>query len=99
MALSSSSMLQPVSPKAGTPGTVAPNRTRRPRVGGPPPQQSMWFFLLPALVLMVVMLFTNNKQKKREAETRAKLKKGDRVVSTGPASWESSSTWTTASQR
>jgi len=83
LALYSSSMLQPVGPKAGTPGTVAPDPAPGgPASAAPAPQQSMWFFLLPALVLMVVMLFTNNKQRKREAETRAKLKKGDRVVST-----------------
>jgi len=41
----------------------------------------MWVYLLPALVVVVFMLFTNRSQRKREAETRAKLKKGDRVVS------------------
>jgi preprotein translocase subunit YajC len=37
--------------------------------------------LAPMLVVVLFMLFTSRSQRKREAETRAKLKKGDRVVS------------------
>jgi preprotein translocase subunit YajC len=75
-------LLQPVGPKAGTPGTAAPppDTSSAPAAQQPPPQ-STWILLAPMLVVVVFMLFTSRNQKKREAETRAKLKKGDRVVS------------------
>jgi preprotein translocase subunit YajC len=74
-------MLQTVGPKAGTPGTAAPDPAPGATAQQAPPPQSMWLYILPLLVLTVVMLFTSNKQKKRDAENRAKLKKGERVVS------------------
>ena len=37
--------------------------------------------MAPILVVMVVMLFMNRTQRKKDAEIRAKLKKGDKVVS------------------
>jgi preprotein translocase subunit YajC len=43
---------------------------------------SQWIMLAPMLVVVVFMLFTSRNQRKRDAEVRAKLKKGDRVVST-----------------
>lgn len=72
-------MLQPVGPKAGTPGIAVPDNTP------PPPQReqagSMWVMMAPIFVVMIVMFFMNRSQKKKEVETRSKLKKGDRVVS------------------
>jgi preprotein translocase subunit YajC len=76
-------MLQPVGPKAGTPGTAAPDSPAGAGApAAPAPAPNMWIMVAPLLVVMVVMLFTNRNQRKRDAETRAKLKKGDRVVST-----------------
>jgi preprotein translocase subunit YajC len=75
-------LLQPVGPKAGTPGTAAPPPdTSSAPAAQQPPAQSTWILLAPMLVVVVFMLFTSRNQKKREAETRAKLKKGDRVIS------------------
>jgi len=75
-------MLQPVGPKAGTPGTAAPPPDAASAASSAQAQpQSTWILLAPMLVVVVFMLFTSRNQKKREAETRAKLKKGDRVVS------------------
>jgi preprotein translocase subunit YajC len=73
-------MLQPVGPKAGTPGITVQDST-------PPPAQqqqqggSMWVMMAPIFVVMIVMLFMNRNQKKKDATVRASLKKGDRVVS------------------
>jgi preprotein translocase subunit YajC len=75
-------MLQPVGPKAGTPGitvqdtTPAPAQREQQQSGG-----SMWVMMAPIFVVMVVMLFMNKSQKKKDADIRAKLKKGDRVIS------------------
>jgi preprotein translocase subunit YajC len=75
-------MLQPVGPKAGTPGTAAPPPDAAATSSAQQAQpQSTWILLAPMLVVVVFMLFTSRNQKKREAETREKLKKGDRVVS------------------
>jgi preprotein translocase subunit YajC len=78
-------MLQPVGPKAGTPGTAAPptdtSAGSSASAGQQQSPQSTWILLAPMLVVVVFMLFTSRNQKKREAETRARLKKGDRVVS------------------
>jgi preprotein translocase subunit YajC len=41
----------------------------------------MWVMMAPLFIVMVVMLFMNRGQKKKDAEIRAKLKKGDKVVS------------------
>ena len=75
-------MMQPVGPKAGTPGTAAPP----PDASAPAAQpqstpQSTMIIMVPMVVVVLFMLFTSRSQRKREAETRAKLKKGDRVVS------------------
>lgn len=77
----SSSLLQPVGPKAGTPGTAAPppDTAASSSAQGSPP--STWVLLLPMLVVVVFMLVTSRNQQKRDAQTRAKLKRGDRVVS------------------
>ena len=78
-------MLQPVGPKAGAPSTTqdsAPAGT-----GTAPAQQASpggggtLVMLAPILILMVVMLMMGRNQKKKDAEVRAKLKKGDKVVS------------------
>jgi len=37
--------------------------------------------MAPIFVVMIVMFFMNRNQRKKESDTRAKLKKGDRVVS------------------
>jgi preprotein translocase subunit YajC len=41
----------------------------------------MWVMMAPLFIVMLVMLFMNRGQKKKEADIRAKLKKGDKVVS------------------
>jgi preprotein translocase subunit YajC len=41
----------------------------------------MWVMMAPLFIVMVVMLFMNRGQRKKDAEIRAKLKKGDKVVS------------------
>ncbi len=80
----SSFLLQPVGPKAGTPGTSAP-ATQDPGTassGGAQQQQpNTWILLAPMLVVVLFMFFTSRTQRKKEAETRGKLKKGDKVVS------------------
>jgi preprotein translocase subunit YajC len=73
-------MLQPVGPKAGTPGITVQDNTPAPaqqQAGG----GSMWVMMAPIFVVMIVMFFMNRNQRKKESDTRAKLKKGDRVVS------------------
>ncbi len=78
-------LLQPVGPKAGTPGAPGPTSPGTsdpgPSSSQQPAPQSTLILLAPMLLVVVFMLFTNRSQKKREAETRAKLKKGDKVVS------------------
>jgi preprotein translocase subunit YajC len=79
-------LLQPVGPKA-TPGITVDSTQPSPSGGQQSYQSqqqgggSMWVMMAPILVVMVVMLFMNRTQRKKDAETRAKLKKGDRVVS------------------
>jgi preprotein translocase subunit YajC len=75
-------LLQPVGPKA-TPGVTVTDTTQPASSGQAQQQQggSMWVMMAPILVVMVVMLFMNRTQRKKDAEIRAKLKKGDRVVS------------------
>jgi preprotein translocase subunit YajC len=41
----------------------------------------MWVMMAPLFIVMLVMLFMNRGQKKKEADIRAKMRKGDRVVS------------------
>ncbi len=76
----SSFLHQPVGPKAGTPGTSAPSAPDNTPAAQPAPMNT-WVMLAPAAVMAGVLLFSGRSQRKREAETRAKLKKGDRVVS------------------
>lgn len=76
---------QPVGPKA-TPGITVTDGTQTSSSSSGQSQQqqqggSMWVMMAPILVVMVVMLFMNRTQRKKDAETRAKLKKGDKVVS------------------
>jgi preprotein translocase subunit YajC len=78
-------LLQPVGPKA-TPGITVQTQdpgSSQPSSSGGQQQQggSMWVMMAPILVVMVVMLFMNRTQRKKDAEIRAKLKKGDKVVS------------------
>jgi preprotein translocase subunit YajC len=80
----SSFLLQPVGPKAGTPGTSAPaTQDPTPASGGGAQQQqpNTWILLAPMLVVVLFMFFTSRTQRKKEEATRAKLKKGDKVVS------------------
>jgi preprotein translocase subunit YajC len=79
----SSFLHQPVGPKAGTPGTSAPPTPDTGASSGAAHEQppNTWIVLAPMLLVVVFMFFTSRTQKKKEAETRAKLKKGDRVVS------------------
>jgi preprotein translocase subunit YajC len=41
----------------------------------------MLVMMAPLVIVMLVMVFMNRGQKKKEADIRAKLKKGDKVVS------------------
>src|SRR5688572_17219912 len=80
---------QGMGPKAtpGTPGVAADPGTpgggppaAAPASGsGAPGLSGMAPLLLPILVLVPIMLHSSRRQKK-EAESRAKLKKGDKVV-------------------
>ena len=77
--------LQPVGPKAGTPGTAAPPTQDQGTSsgGGQQQQPNTWILLAPMLVVVLFMFFTSRTQRKKEAETRAKLKKGEKVVCNG----------------
>jgi preprotein translocase subunit YajC len=77
------SFLQPVGPKAGTPGVADPGPAA-PAGAPAAPQQSagpgsMLPMLLPLLIL-VPFLFMSFRRQKKEQEARAKLKKGDTVL-------------------
>jgi preprotein translocase subunit YajC len=74
-------MLQPVGPKAGTPGITVQDTTPAPAQHEQQSGGSMWVMMAPIFVVMVVMLFMNKSQKKKDADIRSKLKKGDRVIS------------------
>ncbi len=77
----SAASFQAVAPKAGTPGTSqdsAPATSAPQQPGG---GSSSLLMMAPIVVLMVVMLMMGRNQKKKDAEVRAKLKKGDRVLS------------------
>jgi len=67
-------------PKAGTPGVAADPAAPASNGGGSPPGAgSMAPMLLPILILVPFLLLSFRRQKK-EQEARAKLKKGDKVV-------------------
>ena len=81
--------LQQVGPKAGAPVSAGasggtPQETAQ---SGPAPSApgqstgSTLVLLLPIFVVMVVMLLMGRNQKKKDADVRAKLRKGDRIVS------------------
>ncbi|MFO0675642.1 MAG: preprotein translocase subunit YajC [Polyangiaceae bacterium] len=72
--------LQQVAPKAGTPGT-AQEGAPGAGAGAPaaPPGGGLISFL--PLLMFVPLLFMMFRRQKKEQEQRAKLKKGDRVVS------------------
>jgi preprotein translocase subunit YajC len=83
---------QPVGPKSGTPGiggntSSAPGTTQQDSAPASPSHDSqagsgsMWVMMAPLFIVMIVMLFMNRGQRKKDAEIRAKMKKGDRVVS------------------
>ena len=74
-------MLQPVGPKAGTPGITVQDTTPAPAQQSSQGGGSMWVMMAPIFIVMIVMLFMNRNQKKKDATVRASLKKGDRVVS------------------
>ena len=79
-------LLQPAGPKAGALGTAAPSApssTDSAPASGAQGQAPLSSWILPAMMMVMVgfMLFTSRNQRKREAETRARLKKGEKVVS------------------
>ncbi len=75
-------LLQPVGPKAGTPGTAAPSTPDPAPAGNAQREQpNTWILLAPMLIVALFMIMTSRSQRKKEAETRAKLKKGEKVVS------------------
>ncbi|MEO8798941.1 MAG: preprotein translocase subunit YajC [Polyangiaceae bacterium] len=77
-------MLQNVGPKAGSAAAAQGQSSAPPSTPAPassqPPSLGM-AFLLPLLILVPFFFLSSRRQKKEQAE-RAKLKKGDRVVST-----------------
>lgn len=78
--LSSLFSLQQVAPKAGTPGVADP--AGAPGAGGSagaPAQGSPIMMFLPFLI-MIPFFFLMSRRQKKEQEARAKLKKGDQVV-------------------
>ena len=79
-------LLQPAGPKAGalvTAAPSAPSSTDSAPASGAQGQAPLSSWILPAMMMVMVgfMLFTSRNQRKREAETRARLKKGEKVVS------------------
>ena len=83
------SALQTVGPKAGSAAAAQAQDTTQPAAPGgagaqahdtPAPSFGM-AFLLPLLILVPFFFFSSRRQKKEQAE-RAKMKRGDRVLST-----------------
>ena len=82
--LSSLLSLQPVTPKAGTPGVAgvaadAGGGSGGGAAGGGQSQGSPIMMFLPFLI-MIPFFFLMSRRQKKEQEARAKLKKGDQVV-------------------
>lgn len=79
--MSAAFFFQAAGPKAGTPGVAADSTAPASQPGGQAPSGpgSMAPMLLPFLILVPFLLLSFRRQKK-EQEARAKLKKGDRVV-------------------
>ncbi|MEO7113114.1 MAG: preprotein translocase subunit YajC [Polyangiaceae bacterium] len=84
------SALQTVGPKAGSAaaaqggdqGTSTQSTTAAPAGGGAQSAPSFGMaFLLPLLILVPFFFFSSRRQKKEQAE-RAKMKRGDKVLST-----------------
>ncbi len=75
--------LQPVQVQSGTTTSQpsAPAGAPASPQQGPPPG-GQWQMLLPFLIL-IPFLFLSFRRQKKEQEARSKLKKGDRVVTTG----------------
>jgi preprotein translocase subunit YajC len=75
--------LQQVAPKAGTPGVAqdpgAGGGAGGPGAGGAGGQGSPIMMFLPFLI-MIPFFFLMSRRQKKEQEARAKLKKGDQVV-------------------
>lgn len=76
-------MLQNVGPKAGSAAAAQGQDSAPPSTPAAPSQSPSlgMAFLLPLLILVPFFFLSSRRQKKEQAE-RAKLKKGDRVVST-----------------
>jgi len=72
--------LQQVAPKAGTPGTAQEGAPGTPASAPQAPAGGGLMTFLPVL-MFVPLLFMMFRRQKKEQEQRAKLKKGDRVVS------------------
>ncbi len=70
--------LQQVAPKAGTPGAAQDPAGGAAGAGGQP-QGSPIMMFLPFLI-MIPFFFLMSRKQKKEQEARAKLKKGDQVV-------------------
>jgi preprotein translocase subunit YajC len=72
-------LFQNVQPNAGTPGiSVQPSS---PAPAGPPPQQPSPLLTFLPLLALVPIFFMMSRRSKKEADARAKLKKGDRIAS------------------
>jgi preprotein translocase subunit YajC len=72
--------LQQVAPKAGTPGVAQdPGAGAAAGGGGAQAQSSPIMMFLPFLI-MIPFFFLMSRRQKKEQEARAKLKKGDQVV-------------------
>jgi preprotein translocase subunit YajC len=71
-------MFQAVTPKAGTPGVAQDSSGGAPAGQAAPPGGMLTMFL--PLLIMVPFLFLMFRRQKKEQEGRAKLKKGDKVV-------------------
>jgi len=73
------SLSQEVQPKAGTPGVSTDSASLQSGGAQASTPPSMIVALLPFLILIPYLFFMSRRQKK-EQEQRAKLRKGDRVV-------------------
>ena len=76
--LSSLSSLQQVAPKAGTPGVAEPQGAPAGPGGGQQQGNPIMMFL--PFLIMIPFFFLMSRRQKKEQEARAKLKKGDQVV-------------------
>ncbi len=75
-------MLQAVPAKEGTPMTAAPGAPPAPAGAQQQSPTSMLVTFLPILIVLPLFFMMNRRQKK-EQEARGKLKRGDKVVTTG----------------